>query len=89
MGHFDSKMRIEAHIRRLPIKATIIRPVAFIDMLVMPGFGLARGALQLFHALPNNPSSFWLWRTSASLSNRYLQTRTASAAGPLRSPVIQ
>jgi uncharacterized protein YbjT (DUF2867 family) len=48
MGHFDSKMRIEAHIRKLPIKATIIRPVAFIDMLVMPGFGLDEGRFNFF-----------------------------------------
>ncbi|NNG25465.1 NmrA/HSCARG family protein [Telluria aromaticivorans] len=48
MGHFDSKMRIEAHVRSLPIKATIIRPVAFIDMLVMPGFGLDEGRFNFF-----------------------------------------
>lgn len=48
MGHFDSKMRIEAHIRTLPINATIIRPVAFIDMLVMPGFGLDEGRFNFF-----------------------------------------
>jgi len=48
IGHFDSKMRIEAHVRGLPIKATIIRPVAFIDMLVMPGFGLDEGRFDFF-----------------------------------------
>jgi uncharacterized protein YbjT (DUF2867 family) len=40
MGHFDSKLRIEKHVRALPIAATIVRPAAFMDMLVMPGFGL-------------------------------------------------
>lgn len=48
MGHFDSKMRIEAHIRTLPIRSTIIRPVAFADMLVMPGFGLDTGHFSFF-----------------------------------------
>jgi len=43
MGHFDSKLRIEQHIRSLPIAATIVRPAAFMDMLVMPGFGLETG----------------------------------------------
>ncbi|AHE54399.1 NmrA/HSCARG family protein [Sphingomonas sanxanigenens] len=48
MSHFDTKMRIEAHIRALPIRATIVRPAAFIDMLVMPGFGLDRGQFNFF-----------------------------------------
>ena len=48
MSHFDTKMRIEAHIRGLPIRATIVRPVAFIDMLVMPGFGLDQGQFNFF-----------------------------------------
>jgi uncharacterized protein YbjT (DUF2867 family) len=48
MGHFDSKARIEAHIRELPIAATIVRPVAFMEMLVMPGFGLDEGRFNFF-----------------------------------------
>ncbi len=43
LGHFDSKMCIEKHIRGLPLQWTILRPVTFIDMLTMPGFGLAQG----------------------------------------------
>ena len=43
LGHFDSKARIEAHIRTLPITAPVVRPVAFMEMLVMPGFGLNEG----------------------------------------------
>ncbi|MEJ0065109.1 MAG: NmrA/HSCARG family protein [Caulobacteraceae bacterium] len=39
IGYFDSKGRIESHIRSLPIAATIVRPVGFMDMLVRPGFG--------------------------------------------------
>ena len=48
MGHFDRKGRIEAHIRTLPITATIVRPVAFMEMLVMPGFGLDGGRFTFF-----------------------------------------
>ncbi len=54
MGHFDSKARIEAHIRTLPITATIVRPVAFMELLVMPGFGLNEGRFSFF-AKPNQP----------------------------------
>lgn len=48
MGHFDSKARIEAHIRTLAITATIIRPVAFMEMLLMPGFGLDQDRFNFF-----------------------------------------
>lgn len=40
LGHFESKARIEAHIGTLPLNATIVRPYTFMEMLVMPGFGL-------------------------------------------------
>jgi len=42
---FDAKPRIEAHIRELPLAATIIRPMIFMEMLVRPGFGLDEGRL--------------------------------------------
>jgi len=42
---FDAKPRIEAHIRKLPITATIVRPMIFMEMLVRPGFGLDQGRL--------------------------------------------
>ncbi|AQR62073.1 NmrA family protein [Brevundimonas sp. LM2] len=48
MGHFDSKMQIEAHIRALPIAATIVRPTVFMEMLMMPGFGLDEGRFSFF-----------------------------------------
>lgn len=48
MGHFDSKGRIEDHIRTLPITATIVRPAAFMEMLLMPGFGLDQGHFNFF-----------------------------------------
>ena len=48
MGHFDSKARIEAHIRALPLTWTIVRPVSFMDMLTMPGFGLDENRFRFF-----------------------------------------
>ncbi|WP_242444554.1 NmrA/HSCARG family protein [Advenella sp. S44] len=42
---FDAKPRIEAHIRALPLTATIVRPMIFMEMLVRPGFGLEEGRL--------------------------------------------
>lgn len=42
---FDAKPRIEAHIRDLPLTATIIRPMIFMEMLVRPGSGLEEGRL--------------------------------------------
>jgi uncharacterized protein YbjT (DUF2867 family) len=42
---FDAKPRIEAYIRELPLTATIIRPMIFMEMLVRPGFGLDEGRL--------------------------------------------
>ena len=48
MGHFDSKARIEEHVRALPIPTTIVRPAAFMEMLLMPGFGLDEGRFNFF-----------------------------------------
>lgn len=48
MGHFESKARIEAHLRTLPLAVTVIRPAAFMEMLVMPGFGLDQGTFNFF-----------------------------------------
>jgi uncharacterized protein YbjT (DUF2867 family) len=48
VGHYDSKMRIEAHVRTLPITWTIVRPVTFMELLVMPGFGLDEGRFSFF-----------------------------------------
>jgi uncharacterized protein YbjT (DUF2867 family) len=48
MGHFDSKATIERHIRTLPLTATIVRPVSFMEMLMMPGFGLDQGRFNFF-----------------------------------------
>ncbi len=54
IGYFDSKGRIESHIRSLPITATIVRPVGFMNMLVRPGMGLDTGHFVSF-AKPDQP----------------------------------
>jgi uncharacterized protein YbjT (DUF2867 family) len=48
LGHFESKARIEAHLGTLPLNTTIIRPHPFMEMLVMPGFGLDSGQFNFF-----------------------------------------
>lgn len=48
VARFDAKPRIEAHIRGLPVTATIIRPMIFMEMLVRPGFGLEEGRYTFF-----------------------------------------
>ncbi|WP_312403923.1 NmrA/HSCARG family protein [Rhizobium sp.] len=48
IARFDAKPRIEAHIRRLPVTATIIRPMIFMDMLINPAFGLSEGRYTFF-----------------------------------------
>lgn len=45
---FDAKPLIEAHIRTLPITATIVRPMIFMEMLVRPGFGLEEDRYTFF-----------------------------------------
>ena len=41
MGRFDSKIEIEEYIRGLPIMSTVSRPSAFMEILTLPGMGLA------------------------------------------------
>ncbi|MGY6564651.1 MAG: NmrA/HSCARG family protein [Halomonadaceae bacterium] len=48
LGHFDSKTEIEEHIRGLPIRSTIVRPAAFMEMLMLPGMGLDQGTFNFF-----------------------------------------
>nr|WP_244481573.1 NmrA family NAD(P)-binding protein [Rhizobium sp. Root1203] len=45
---FDAKPRIEAHIRALPVTATVVRPVIFMEMLARPGFELNEGRYVFF-----------------------------------------
>lgn len=64
-ANFDSKLGIEQHVRRLPITPTTVRPAAFMDMLVMPGFGLETGQFTFLSYAINRFSSS-SWRISAS-----------------------
>ena len=48
VAHYDTKAEIERHIRRLPLAATIVRPATFMELLVMPGFGLDEGHFHFF-----------------------------------------
>ncbi len=57
MGHFDTKREIEAHIRSLDIPSTIIRPSAFMEILMLPGMGLDRGTFSFFMQ-PDRPMQF-------------------------------
>ena len=57
MGHFDSKSEIEAYIRTLDVPSTIMRPSAFMDMLLLPGLGLAEGCVTFFMR-PDQPMQF-------------------------------
>ncbi|WP_199272414.1 NmrA family NAD(P)-binding protein [Paraburkholderia acidisoli] len=48
MGHFDSKAEIEAHIREIGIRYTIVRPAGFMELLMLPGMGLDQGRFTSF-----------------------------------------
>lgn len=48
VARVDAKARIEAHIRKLPVTATIARPMIFMEMLARPGFGLDEGRFTFF-----------------------------------------
>ena len=48
IGHFDSKARVEDYVQALAIDSTIIRPSTFMEILLMPDFGVAQGRLTFF-----------------------------------------
>jgi uncharacterized protein YbjT (DUF2867 family) len=48
MGHLDSKSDIEAHVRGTGLQSTIIRPAGFMELLMLPGMGLDKGAFMSF-----------------------------------------
>jgi uncharacterized protein YbjT (DUF2867 family) len=48
MGHFDTKREIERHVRSLSLRHTIIRPAAFMEILMLPGMGLDQGKFSFF-----------------------------------------
>jgi hypothetical protein len=69
VAHYDTKAEIERHIRRLPLAATIVRPATFMELLVMPGFGLDEGHFHFYAA--GGGCRCWRWRISAILSRRF------------------
>jgi uncharacterized protein YbjT (DUF2867 family) len=48
VAHYDTKTHIEQHIRTLPVTFTIVRPATFMELLLMPGFGLDQGCYKFF-----------------------------------------
>ncbi len=48
VGHFESKWRIEEHVRSSGLPATIVRPGAFMEILLQPHFALNQGKLVFF-----------------------------------------
>lgn len=54
VGHFESKWRIEEHIRQGGQPATIVRPVTFMELLLEPWFGLPQGHF-FFFTRPDQP----------------------------------
>lgn len=46
VGHLDAKSHVEEHVRSLDIAGTILRPATFMEVLTLPGMGLAAGNLQ-------------------------------------------
>lgn len=48
VGHFDSKWQVEEHVRRLGTDTTVVRPNTFMEMLLLPDFGLPDGGLTFF-----------------------------------------
>jgi uncharacterized protein YbjT (DUF2867 family) len=52
--HLETKWHIEEHVRATGIPATILRPSAFMENFVQPGFGLVEGKIMFFGA-PERP----------------------------------
>ena len=48
IGHFESKWKIEEHVRASGLRATIVRPSAFMEILLEPHFGLQERSLKFF-----------------------------------------
>ncbi|SDN98350.1 Uncharacterized conserved protein YbjT, contains NAD(P)-binding and DUF2867 domains [Klenkia soli] len=57
VGHVDTKARIEEHVRALPTPSTVIRPAAFMEILLLPGSGLPDGRFS-FLARPDQAMQF-------------------------------
>lgn len=54
VGHFESKWSIEQHIRAIGVPATLLRPGMFMELILLPQFGLPQGTLVSFVA-PDRP----------------------------------
>ena len=52
--HLESKWHVEEHIRAIGVRATILRPAAFMENFVQPGFGILDGKVVFFGA-PERP----------------------------------
>jgi uncharacterized protein YbjT (DUF2867 family) len=48
VGHFESKWRIEEYVRASGLRATIVRPATFMELLLEPHFGLSSRAFHFF-----------------------------------------
>jgi uncharacterized protein YbjT (DUF2867 family) len=48
IGHFDSKAEIEAYLSQSAVPNTVIRPSAFMEILLTPGLGLEQGRMNFF-----------------------------------------
>ncbi|WP_308816640.1 NmrA/HSCARG family protein [Pseudonocardia alni] len=57
VGHFDTKQRIERHLDLVPVATTVLRPAAFMEILMLPGMGLDRGEMS-FLMRPDGPMQF-------------------------------
>ena len=57
VGHFDTKSEIEEFVRSQDIVSTIIRPSAFMEILMLPGMGLDTGTFSFFMR-PEQPMQF-------------------------------
>ena len=86
MGHFDSKSEIESYIRTLDVPSTIIRPSTLMEMLLLPGLGLAEGRVGFFMGL-DQPMQFIAAADIGKVVARILanveafQSRTVEIAG--------
>ncbi|WP_052070506.1 NmrA/HSCARG family protein [Rhodococcoides fascians] len=86
IAHFDTKSRIEEHIEGLDICSTIVRPASFMEILLLPGMGLAGGR---FSFLMDNeqPMQFIAVRDIGSIVGQIFSTpnefahRTLDIAG--------
>jgi uncharacterized protein YbjT (DUF2867 family) len=54
LGHYESKWRIEEHVRASGLRYTILRPGGFMEILLQPFCGLSAGHLQ-FVIAPDQP----------------------------------